>query len=407
MREGWSLPLREVETGAAGQVSGRSGDGSSSGARDYRLDFFRGVALFSIFVDHIPNNVMARFTLQSVALADAAEVFILISGYVAGMVYGRALDRQGLLTATARIYHRVWQLYVAHVFLFMLFMATVAHAVASLNAGLYADEFRAADFLNEPDVAVVMALTLRFQPAFMDILPIYIVLLAALPIALIGMRRWPAVALGLSFVLWLAVQFDKDVNLTAYPGRGQLWYFNPFAWQALFFLSAWLGWRSTRGGVAWLADRRLFWAAVAIATAGLVIRVNWTLHWLYDPIPALFPQTLWPLMSKTDLSPLRFANVLALALLVAHLIPPQARFLSSLAAKPFVMCGRHSLHIFCLGILLSVVGHLIINEHFGGVVLQVTVTAAGIVVMIGVAWLMDWFAAASRAGRPRMAGEKS
>jgi hypothetical protein len=390
---------------AAGHVSG--GSGGSVGVRDLRLDFFRGVALFSIFVDHIPNNIMARFTLQSVALADAAEVFILISGYVAGMVYGRAFDRQGTLTASARIYHRVWQLYVAHVFLFMLFMAAVAHAAASLNAGLYADEFRAADFLNEPDVAVIMALTLRFQPAFMDILPVYIVLLAALPIALIGMRRWPAMALGLSFALWVAVQFDPDLNLAAYPGAGQVWYFNPFAWQALFFFSAWLGWRSTRGGVAWLGNRRLFWAAVAIAVFGFVIRTNWTLHWLYDPIPALFVQTLWPLMSKTDLSPLRFANVLALALVVAHLIPPRARFLTGPVAKPFVMCGRHSLHIFCLGILLSVLGYLVINEQFGGVVLQVTVTAAGIAVMIGVAWLMDWFAAASRGSRPRVAGERS
>jgi hypothetical protein len=398
--------LRKVERSAAGQASG-GGVGSVPDTRDLRLDFFRGVALFSIFVDHIPNNIMARFTLQSVALADAAEVFILISGYVAGMVYGRAFDRQGALTASARIYHRVWQLYVAHVFLFMLFMAAVAHAAASLNAGLYADEFRAADFLKEPDVAVIMALTLRFQPAFMDILPVYIVLLAALPVALIGMRRWPMVALGLSFALWLAVQFDKDLNLAAYPGLGQVWYFNPFAWQALFFLSAWLGWRSTRGGVAWLANRWLFRAAVVIAVAGFAIRTNWTLHWLYDPIPAFFVQPLWPLMSKTDLSPLRFANVVALALLVAHLIPPQARFLRSIPAKPFVMCGRHSLHIFCLGILLSVVGHLIINERFGGVVLQVTVTAVGIAVMIGVAWLMDWFAAASRAARPKASGERS
>lgn len=400
--------MREVEIGAAAQVSGSSGaDGPAPETRDLRLDFFRGLALFSIFTDHIPNNVMAQFTLQSVALADAAEVFILISGYVAGMVYGRALDRQGALMASARIYHRVWQLYVAHVFLFMLFMATVAHAAATLNAGLYADEFRAADFLNEPDIAVIMALTLRFQPAFMDILPVYIVLLAALPFALVGMRKWPALALGLSFAVWLAVQFDSGLNFAAYPGQDQVWFFNPLAWQALFFFGAWLGWRSTQGGVAWLTNKWLFRVAVVVAVAGLLLRVNWTLHWLYDPIPAFFPEALWPFMSKTDLSPMRFANVLALALLVARLIPPRAPFLAGPVAKPFVMCGRHSLHIFCLGILLSVVGHLVINEHFGGVVLQAAVTAAGIAVMIGVAWLMDWFAAASRSGKARVARERS
>jgi hypothetical protein len=137
------------------------------------------------------------------------------------------------------------------------------------------------------------------------------------------------------------------------------------------------------------------------------LRINWTLHWLYDPIPAYFAKALWPLMSKTDLSPLRFANVLAIALLVARLVPPQNDFLAGLVAKPFLMCGRHSLHVFCLGILLSVVGHLIINEHFGGFVLQATVTVAGIAVMIGVAWLMDWFAAASRPSKARVAGEGS
>lgn len=381
-----------------------SSDGAGAGARDLRLDFFRGLALFCIFIDHIPRNVLAHFTIRSIALADAAEVFILISGYAAGMVYGRAMDRQGPLLAAARIYHRVWQLYVAHIFLFMLFMATVAHAAASLNAGLYADEFRAADFLNEPDVAILMALTLRFQPAFMDILPLYIVLLGALPLTLLGFRHRPLPVLGLSVAVWLAVQFDPTLNLPAYPGANQHWFFNPLGWQALFFVAAWFGWRSTRGGVAWLANRWLFWVAVGIAVVGLFLRVNWTLHWLYDPIPAYFAKTLWPLMSKTDLSPLRFLNVLALALLVARLIPPQARFMMGKFAKPFVMCGRHSLHIFCIGILLSIIAHLLINELFGGPVLQIAVAAAGIGIMIGIAALMDWFATAERAPSPRPAG---
>jgi hypothetical protein len=122
-----------------------------------------------------PNNIVAQFTLQSLMFADAAEVFILISGYTAGMVYGRAMERQGFLIAAVRVYHRVWQLYVAHVFLFMIFMATVAYTAGVLNSSLYAEEFGAANFLNEPGLAVVKALTLQFQPAFMDILPLYIV----------------------------------------------------------------------------------------------------------------------------------------------------------------------------------------------------------------------------------------
>jgi hypothetical protein len=386
-------------------VAMSAANGPSVTERDLRLDFFRGLALFCIFIDHIPDNILARFTLQSLMFADAAEVFILISGYTAGMVFGRAMERQGFVIAGVRIYHRVWQLYVAHVFLFMLFMATVAYTVGALNNSLYAEEFRAANFLNEPGVAVVKALTLQFQPAFMDILPLYIVLLAVLPFVLPGFRSWSGVITLASLALWLAVQFDKRIALPAYPGPDRTWFFNPFAWQALFLLGAWLGSRGNRGKVSWISSGWLFWLAVVFSLAAFLIRFNWTLHYFYDPIPALVSaEFLWPLLGKSDLGLLRFVNVLALALLVARLIQPQARFLASPAARSFVICGRNSLHIFCLGILLSVLGQLVLNEFFGGIPMQVAVSAAGIGIMIGIAALMEWFAAAQRPSSGRALG---
>jgi hypothetical protein len=376
---------------------------SSTSERDLRLDFFRGIALFSIFIDHIDwNSPLAQFTLRSVGFFDAADVFILISGYTAGMVYGRAIERQGLLRAGMRIYHRVWQLYVAHVFLFMQFMATVAYVVDDLNNSIYAEEFRAADFLKEPGLAVIKALTLQFQPEFMDILPLYIVLLAVLPFVLAGFRLWPAGVLATSLGLWGVAQLNKSLALTAYPGPHQVWFFNPFAWQALFFVGAWCGWRGIQGGIPWLTNRWLFRLAAAVALTGFLMRFSWTLHWLYNPFPALFGKTLWPLLSKTNLSPLRFANMLVLALLVARLIPPQAQFLAGRAARPFVICGRHSLHVFCLGIMLATIGRLVINEFFGAALLQCIVSAVGIALMIGTAALIDWFNAEQSPAGPRV-----
>ena len=285
--------------------------------RDLRLDFFRGLALFSIFVDHLPDNMVAQFTLQTVMFGDAAEVFILISGYTAGMVYGRAMERQGFLIAAVRVSHRVWQLYVAHVFLFVIFIAMMAYTVEALNSSLYAEESQAADFLSDPGVAVVKALTLQFQPAYMDILPLYIVLLAVLPFALIGFRFWPQVVLIASFALWLAVQIDGRIALSAYPGPNRVWTFNPFGWQALFFLGAWLGWRGTRGALPWLDRRWLLRLAAGFALAAFVIRLSWTLHGLYPPIPALASgKALWLFLSKEDLGLLRFASVLALVIVV-------------------------------------------------------------------------------------------
>ncbi len=211
----------------------------------------------------------------------------------------------------------------------MIFMAMMAYTVEALNSSLYAEESQAADFLSDPGVAVVKALTLQFQPAYMDILPLYIVLLAVLPFALFGFRFWPRVVLIASFALWLAVQIDGRIALSAYPGPNRVWTFNPFGWQALFFLGAWLGWRGTRGAVAWLDRRWLLRLAAGFALVAFVIRLSRTLHGLYPPIPALASgKALWPFLSKEDLGLLRFASVLALALLVARLVAPQARFLA-------------------------------------------------------------------------------
>ena len=106
--------------------------------------------------------------------------------------------------------------------------------------------------------------------------------------------------------------------------------------------------------------------ACAVAAVGFLLRFDWTLHYFYDPIPAWFGRTLWPLLGKSDLSPLRLINVAAVALVVARLVPRQAKFLRGRAAWPLLACGRHSLHIFCLGILLSVTGHYVLTELYGG-----------------------------------------
>jgi hypothetical protein len=359
--------------------------------RDLRLDFFRGLALFCIFIDHIPGAWLGTFTIQFTGLYDAAEVFIFISGYTAGLVYGRILETEGMLIMTLRAYHRVWQLYVAHVFLFVMFMALIGNLTDATHNPIYAEEFRANDFLREPGAAIIMALTLRFQPAFMDILPLYIVLLMALPLFLIGQQRLKWLVLVASIALWFAVQVDKGIAIPTYPDPGTKWFFNPFAWQILFLIGAALGYSRAMGTDAMLSSKWLFIAAAVIAIAGFLIRLNWTLHLFYDPIPSLFAKYLWLSLSKTNMSPFRLVNVLAAVLVVATLVPRQARFLAHWGSWPLIVCGRHSLHIFCLGILLSAIGHWIINEFYGGFLLQTVVVVAGIAIMTAVAIFMDWF----------------
>ncbi|MDP1585754.1 MAG: OpgC domain-containing protein, partial [Bradyrhizobium sp.] len=85
--------------------------------RELRLDLFRGLALWLIYIGHLPNNIVTWFTFRNYGFSDATEIFIFISGYTAAFVYGRAMLEAGFVIATARILRRVWQIYVAHVFL--------------------------------------------------------------------------------------------------------------------------------------------------------------------------------------------------------------------------------------------------------------------------------------------------
>src|ERR1700752_992164 len=157
----------------------------SGSRRDLRLDLFRGLALWLIFLDHIPSNVVSWVTLRNYGFSDATEIFVFISGYTAAFVYGRAMRERGFIIAGARVLRRAWQVYGAHIFLFMVYMAEIAWVASSFDNPLYAEEMNILDFLKQPDVTIVQALLLKFKPVNMDVLPLYIVLLLLFPPTLV------------------------------------------------------------------------------------------------------------------------------------------------------------------------------------------------------------------------------
>ncbi|HWD59825.1 MAG TPA: OpgC domain-containing protein [Stellaceae bacterium] len=361
--------------------------------RDLRLDFFRGLALVCIFIDHIPENYLNYFTLSSIGFSDAAEVFIFISGFTAALVYGRTLATRGILLASVQVLRRAWQLYVAHIFLFVIFIAEVSYTVRTFNNPMYNEEMGVGDFLEHPHIAVVQAMLLQFQPTFLDILPLYIVMLLIFPLVLACLRRHPSVALVPSALIYLGVQVFS-LDMPAYP-PGNIWTFNPLAWQFLFVLGAALG----HGGPQSATGRRLlaaaYWPALAIAAAAFAIRLSWTFHGFWEAIPPLFQRQLWPL-NKSNLSPVRLISFFAMVMLAARWVSPQARFMRTAAARPLVLCGRHSLEIFCLSILLSALGHFLLSEINAGFTMQLGVNAVGIAVMCLTAGMLDWYRTAQR-----------
>jgi hypothetical protein len=355
--------------------------------RDVRLDILRGLALWLIFLDHIPTNILNWFTLRNYGFSDAAEMFVFISGYTAAFVYGRAMHERGFVVTGARILRRAWQIYVAHVFLFVIFVAEIAYVARGFENPLYAEEMGILEFLQEPHVTLFQAMLLKFRPANMDILPVYIVLLVGFPTLLWLLQRAPNLALAGSAAIYI-VSHMFGWNLPSYPSGG--WNINPFCWQLLFALGAWCA----VYGAERLSNVVRSPLAVGISAAYLVfaflIVMSWYIHAVSLYVPQRLADFIHPI-DKTNLDVLRFAHFIALAIVVTWLLPRDAKMWKSRLLRPLALCGEHSLEIFCLGVFLSFTAHFIIIEVAGGIATQILLSAAGIMVMTATAAMLAWY----------------
>ncbi len=355
--------------------------------RDLRLDLFRGIALWLIFLDHIPSNIVSWITIRNYGFSDATEIFVFISGYTAAFVYGRAMRERGVVVASARILKRAWQVYVAHIFLFVIYLAEIAYVSRNFENPLYAEEMGIFDFLRQPDVALYEALLLKFKPANMDVLPLYIALLAAFPVYLWALLRQPTLALVGSLVVYVSALWF-DINLPAYPEG--TWSFNPFAWQLLFGFGAWCA----VGGAQRLAGFMRSPVVLGLAAAYLLFAFAVVMTWYFPRYGYLVPKWISDWMypiDKTNLNVLRFVHFLALAVLTVHFVPPHWPVLKSPWLRPAIVCGQHSLEIFCLGVFLAFAAHFIMVQVSEAVWAQVLASVVGIGLMVAVAWLLTWY----------------
>ncbi len=366
--------------------------------RDLRVDFFRGVALWWIFIDHIPSNWIAQFSLRNFALCDATEVFVLLAGYAAGLAYGSSMNRHGWLFAGADVLRRAWVLYVAHIFLFVVFSAQVSYSATALDRSDYLEEIHVDALAEAPYRAMLEALLLSYQPAYLNILPMYIALLGMFAV-LLPLLRHRAVLLGLSAAGYVAVRMT-GYNLPSWTGGG--WYFNPLAWQFLFMIGATLSYsKPDMPGPKRLYD---------VLAAGLVVfglLLLW-LVWPYPDIETRMPPVAASILLSVDkegLHPMRLCSILALAWLVSRTVPAGARWLRSWAARPFILCGQHSLAVFCAGIFLSFLGRLAMEERPDWFV-QALVNLLGAVALVAVGALAAWYRQKGRMARAALPAPK-
>jgi hypothetical protein len=386
---GISAPAAEAPVKGAAAVAAAASSITlpAVGERELRLDLFRGLALWLIFIDHLPPSLLTWLTIRNYGFSDATEIFIFISGYTAAFVYGRAMLESGFIVATARILRRAWQIYVAHVFLFTIFLAEISYVATSFENPLYTEEMGIIDFLKEPQVTIVQALLLRFRPVNMDVLPLYIVLMLALPMILLSMRWKADLTLALSVLLY-AVTWEYDLYFSSYPNG--TWVFNPLAWQLLFVFGAWCAMGGARRMSKIISSPITLSISFAYLLAAFWVTLTWNVPQFSNLVPRRLEQWMYPI-DKTNLDVLRFAHFLALAAITVHFLPRDWSGLKSPWLRPLILCGQHSLEIFCLGVFLAFAGHFILAEVGGGAALHALLSLCGILIMWGVAWVISWY----------------
>jgi hypothetical protein len=315
--------------------------------RDHRLDLFRGISLWFLFLEQTPPTNASLLTLRDDKFSVAVAIFVLLFGYTAGLVYGRVLRERGLYLATAQILRRAWQVYVAQVLLFVFHIIQI-DSMSRGNPRL-AEITNITVFLVRPFMGLFHGMFLTYQPADTEVLTLYIVLLLAFAPILWLLLRVPFLALAASAALYL-LTLNYGWNLPAYPIG--VWPLNPFTWQLLFVVGAWFGVDQPLGIKRILMPK----TSRVLATLYLVLA---SVVWIAARVPglsALLPHWLSSVVqpsSATALDLVVLLHVVSIVVVALWIVPPNWTPLAAPALRPVLLCGRYPLATLCLGVFLA------------------------------------------------------
>jgi hypothetical protein len=356
--------------------------------RDLRIDACRGIALWCIFLDHVPNNIGSWLTLRNYGFSDAAEVFMFISGVTCALAYGSARGREGWSGVIGRSLRRGWDIYAAFLLL------TLACAIMAYLAGrdYLADESNTRVLLEHAGPTLAHAAALQYRPVNTDVLPMFVVYHVLFAPLLWLLLRAPNVTLGASLLLYALVHVF-GWTVPAWPNN--VWFFNPLAWQFLIVLGAWWVIEGKRVR-PWVTSRTALVLAALYLVFSLIITLSWNIKLLEPLIPEALTNLLFP-MDKSNLSPFRVLHFLALAVLAVWFVPYNWRGLITPVMRGAIRCGENSLPIYCLGVLLALASHVALHDISDGLAMQIALSLGGILMMIVAAMLLN--AMRSKIGR--------
>jgi len=356
---------------------------------DLRLSILLGIAAWFLFLDHIPHNAVSGLTLRNFGFSGATDLFVFVGGYIAAILYGKMMLERGFIVAATRIFRRVWQLYVAYVALFVIYINLIGYVARKTAAPEIIHEFNIAGILGHTIRTLIYGLLLQAKPLNLDVLQLFIVLMAFFPIVLFGMMRRPNLTVVGSIALYLAAR-QLDWNLSSFPeGR---WYFNPFSWQLLFVLGSWfaLMGRTQMRIIRSLQDITILrFAALVYLLFALAVTMAGKFPQLGEHIPASVLNVFLP-NDKENLAPYRVLHFLAMAFLFTLMVPRNWRGFQSPVLQPIVKCGEEWLAVFCAGVFLSFAGHFVLITGPNSLAMHILVSIAGCSIMAAVAYYVSW-----------------
>jgi len=373
--------------------------------RDARLDVLRGLALVMIFINHVPGTVWEGWTSRNFGFSDAAEGFVFMSGLAAGLAYSGGFRLAPFWPAITRVWGRAWTLILVHMTVTVIALGLTGAAVLWWGLPGMAEINNVPPLLADPLAGFLGLALLSHQLGYMNILPLYAVLLAVTPALLWAALRAPLALIGVSAAVWL-VAGSLRIAPPTYPTES-IWFFNPLSWQLLFVLGLASG-TAMKAGRRLVPVRRWLVALSAAVVLGIMVwairddlgaRLNAGMFALRD---TSLPNFLFD-YDKTFVSGPRLLHFLALAYLLSAL-PIVRRACAHRAAWPLAVLGRHGLTVFALGTVLAFAGQAVklAGLRVGlerDLVLDTAVLVAGLGVQLAVAMIRERAAQQRRSGR--------
>ncbi len=367
---------------------------SAKRPRDERLDVFRGLTMLIIFVAHLPANSWNAWIPARFGFSSGAELFVFCSGVASAFAFGSVFVRRGLALGTARIAYRIWQVYWAQIGLVLALIALAAALDRLFGVAELAQQFP--PLLADPATALLGIATLTWQPDYLDILPMYLVILALVPVMMLARRLHAALPFLITTALYATV-WTTGINLPGNPWNGAGWFLNPLAWQFIFFIGFFIGMKWLP--VPRLGDRRLMLAAALFLFASVPLSFWGILeHW---PLAQAARDLLIPVNEKTDLHILRVLHFLALAYLVLSLIEPWRDRLDRGAGHLLILIGRQSLAAFLASAVLARLLGAVADMAGRSEPVTALLNFSGFALILAAAIVVGWFKRAPWAGPDR------